>query len=67
MSIEVYARSVNESDANLLATVASVGELKELVAHMKLCGVACDGDVHRDLTIQYVVDDESAYVEIIVG
>ena len=67
MSIEVYARSVNEADSNHLATVADVGQLKELLRHMRDTGVYCDGDIFREFDTQYVVDDESAYFEIVIG
>ena len=67
MSIEVYARSVNESVGWLLATLSNAAEVKELVEHMKESGIYCDGDMHREVATQYVVDGDSAYFEIIVG
>jgi len=67
MSIEVYARSANEADSNHLASVANVGQLKELLQHMREVGVYCEGDTHREFDTQYVVDDSDAYFEIVVG
>jgi hypothetical protein len=67
MSIEVYARSVNESDSSHLATVANVSELRELIDHMRNVGVDCEGDTYREFATQYVVDKEDAYFEIVIG
>ena len=68
MAIEIYMRDTNSGDAFLLHTAQDIAEVRATVQHVRENSIYIDGgDSTRDVETQYVIADESAYFEIVVG
>ena len=68
MAIEIYMRDANSSDGFLLHTAQDVAEVRATVQHVRECFVYIDGGNRtNEVETQYVIDDYSAYFEIVVG
>lgn len=68
MAIEIYMRYVNSGDGFLLHTAQDIAEVRATVQHVRENSIYIDGsNSTREVATQYVIDDESAYFEIVVG
>lgn len=65
--MNVYLRDVNEA-TGFLFTECDFDQITDVIAELKRgSGVYCNGSHVTDLSYQFVLDEESAYAEIIVG
>lgn len=65
--IEVFIRGDESVDTNLLGTCRTAMELRDLLALVKEWGVYAEGEVRHDITPQFVLDQDDAYVELVVS
>lgn len=65
--IDVYLRHVDEGEGIHLATVATAAEVEALLDSTRRFGVHAGGDMHYDALLQYVLTDDDAYAELVVG
>lgn len=65
--IQIFVRHVNSSKSQPIMSASGPDQIDELAEHMRSCGIHCEGDVYCTVSIQYVVDDSSCFVEFIVG
>ncbi len=65
--MDIYIRHIDDNTKDLLHS-GTLDEAQQLMSDMRIVGVVC-GDRDREFVVnhQYCVDEDVAYLEIIVG
>ena len=64
--MNIYIRRRHEVDSQHLIDVEKVEQIDDVLASLKKHGVFYEGDPHYEFDTQYVLDEDSAYFEVIV-
>jgi hypothetical protein len=64
--IDVYLRSSETDYVCQLAKVSNAREVQELYELVRNEGVYVDGNLELDITMQFCLDEDDAYVEFVI-